>query len=682
MFIPSYVNRTICNSIPISKDLKRFLLNRFRHLVDCNGRKYASDVFKDMREVCLRYRADPHRLLRQEDYIHSFPCKRKGWVRLVFRYMDTQPMVMLDFLKLYCGMQSPTVSVEQSTIDQQEYLETREDHVNPKVPGILSTWLQGICQPPWSEDDVISWIVCLNLESRDQDPWFRFYKTHGLSATAEYQRKWRQILLYPRIISDDEALKSARALTPKPELYKDFDPSSHESRTLEEDYWAFCHIMQKRHSGFAPPVLSDKSIKYLSEIYSKHPDSFNLWDETQDTGRPWCPDPLPSGPIEECVGRVHHIPKKGTVKRRPIAVPNRFIQAGLKPFQMQLDAIVHRLPKDCTFNQGKFDTKISGRVSNSSLYAGSVDLSQATDNLPRAWGWSILITLLKTYSVIGRMFSNTVLGSLKLFEEVASSYWQNGDYKVEWTIGQPLGSLPSFDFLALTHNCLLEALSFSRGLAHSPYCVLGDDVLIFNKNLRKEYIKLMQSAGIPLSLQKSYSGNLVEFAGKIFIKNQLPAYSSDHNPITFNSLFDYQRSTGIIIPYEHLNSSLKRRINRHTVACGLAASDSKRVYNLIQDNIVKSLYHPNILLKNIDENSAFWVELSDGKESEIPDPIMDSGTVTVSGHPVTFGDYGYAEKHGHLQRFRQITLPKWYKDKVRPYTTERLISCAVTALRG
>jgi hypothetical protein len=531
-------------------------------------------------------------------------------------------------------------------------------------------------------DDVVMQFTVFASKDCEQDPWYRFFKVHGAAVTAEYQNKWRSILLYPRLITDDEALRSAKDMTPKPEVYKDFNSLSHESKTLEEDYWAFCHIMQKRHNWYSPQVLSDKAIAYLSEIYSRHPESFNLWDETSGTGRPWCPDPMPTGPIEDCVGRVHHIPKKGTVKRRPIAVPNRFIQAGLKPFQLQLDALVHRLPCDCTFNQGKFDAKILNRVSNSNLYAGSVDLSQATDNLPRKWGWFILITLLKCYSVIGRMFSSTVLGSMALFEEVASSYWLNGDYQVEWTIGQPLGSLPSFDFLALTHNCLLEALSFSRQLKHSPYCILGDDVLIFNKKLRLEYIKLMQAAGVPLSLQKSYEGNLVEFAGKIFIRNQLPAYSSDHNPITFNSLFDYQRSTGIIIPFDQLNSSLKRRINRHTVACGLAASDSKRVYNLIQDNIVKSLYHPNILLKNIDVNSAFWVAITDGEESQIPDPILDSGTVTLSGHPVTFGDYGYAEKHGHLQRFRQITLPKWYKDKVRPYTTERLISCAVTALRG
>jgi hypothetical protein len=355
---------------------------------------------------------------------------------------------------------------------------------------------------------------------------------------------------------------------------------------------------------------------------------------------------------------------------------------GLKPFQMQLEEIVKRFPQDCTFDQGRFDVKISNRVSNPNLYVSSVDLSQATDNLPQTWGWAIWHAIKVTHEITKKPFREFVLASANLFEDACSGAWLNGYDKVWWEVGQPLGTLPSFDFLALTHNCLLEALSFSLGLRHSPYCVLGDDVLIFNRKLRNEYIKLLQSVGIPLSLHKSYTGNLVEFAGKIFIRNQVPAYSSDQNPITYNGLFDYQRSTGVSIPWSNLPRGIKRRISQYVSTCGLAASDGKRVYDLAVINLVKSLSNPNILLQDMDVNSAFWTELLEDDGLPIPEPFLSSGVVAISGHPVTFGDYGYAEKHGHLQRFRKIKLPDWYREKVRPYTTEKILSCASTALMG
>jgi hypothetical protein len=675
----SFVNKAICDSIPISKDLKRYLLNRYRHLVDSNGPKYAADVFKNMSEVCLRYRADPRRADHLSGFLKSFPLKHKGWVKKVFAYMDCQPMFMLDFLKLYCGMGKPLVTVSQSAADQGTYLETRSAQVSDKVPGVLEQWIRFVLGPKPRE-----YLIHRDSLIHPDTIVSRFYRMHGYQMLLEYYQKWNSIFLSVHRTTDEEAIDAiARGRVPVPEIYKDFVISNHSSERLEEDYWAFSYLLRGRPVyPFVNWHLSTESIDFLKSLNSQHPDAFNLWDKTDGSrGRPWQPQSSCSDLYASCVGEIQHIPKKGTVKRRPIAVPNRFIQMGLLPFQMQLDALLRRFPKDCTFNQSRFDVKITNRVSNPSLYVGSVDLSQATDNLPLSWGTAVIQMLIETIEKTRYPISTSVLYSYILFLDASRGAWMNNGYPAYWTVGQPLGTLPSFDMLAITHNCLCEALAFARGLSHSPYCILGDDLLIFNKRLRKDYILLMQSVGVPLSLQKSYEGNLVEFAGKIFIRNQVPKYRSDHLPITYQSLFDYQRATGVSVDFRKLPRKLKRKFLHQIVAHGLTVSDGVRVYRLIQDNLVKSDLDPSILIKNTDLNAAFWVELTSSEEKKIQDPILGSGIVAISGHPVTLGDYGYAEKDGHLQRFRQIELPKWYKDKVRPYTTDKLISSAVAALK-
>jgi hypothetical protein len=347
---------------------------------------------------------------------------------------------------------------------------------------------------------------------------------------------------------------------------------------------------------------------------------------------------------------------------------------------MQLDALLRRFPTDATFNQSRFDVKIVNRVTNPSLYAGSVDLSQATDNLPASWGWAVWDAISDTRDRLGKPFSPIVLESAHLFRDVNQGWWLNGHYPVRWTIGQPLGSLPSFDLLGLTHNCLLEALSFSRALLHSPYCILGDDLLVFNKRLRRNYIEFMESAGVPLSIQKSYEGNLVEFAGKVFIKNQIPRYRSDQKAIGFHSLFDYQRSTGILIDYNKLPGKLRIKFSKTLASVGLPTSDCVTVYQMIQDFLITGDLSPdNPNCRDIDCAWDIYSTL-DTEDEPLPDPILGSGVVNVGGHPVSFGDFGYAEKHGHLLRFRKVLLPEWYKDKVRPYTTENLIKACAHAL--
>jgi hypothetical protein len=473
-------------------------------------------------------------------------------------------------------------------------------------------------------------------------------------------------------------------------MYKDWCQQTYQSESLERDLWLL-NAMQayaEMASDSSEAPISITALDYVLDLLA--PELwllFDRWSNAEDL--PEIPRDFLDGTY---VGHIHHIPKKGTVKRRPIAVPNRFLQMGMGPAYRVLKELLKQLEKDCTFNQAKFDRKIQNRVSNPNLYVGSVDLSQATDNLPFVWGTEIW------EQVVGPQLGSAqpdviqlVSRSWGLFCECSRAPWENDGQLSTWKVGQPLGCLPSFPVLGLTHNLFLESLSLSLGLGHSPYCVLGDDLLVFNRKLRKEYVKYMTNHGIPLSLHKSYEGNLVEFAGKLFVKGAIPFHTPDQSAITFGGLFDWQRASGIQIPYLKLPKKVRDKFESEVVQSGLTRHDAAKVYDLIQMYVVSSRYRQfreedGNLLRELSsllpltraEAKAFGIQL----EESIPDSPELSGIVRVSGHPITYLDYGYADKDGHKQRYRKVQLPVWYEEKFRPYTTTQLIRCGSEAVKA
>jgi len=368
------------------------------------------------------------------------------------------------------------------------------------------------------------------------------------------------------------------------------------------------------------------------------------------------------------VGDIHYIPKGGTGSR-PIAVPNRFLQEGLVPLYGYLKILLGRLSTDATFDQEKFDPVIQSRVTTDSRFVGSVDLTEATDNLPMDW---ILWFVTKNILPYPKGWE-----SLRLFQYLARSQWNNDGYMSRWTVGQPLGTLPSFCWLGLTHNIFLESLSLWLGFGHSPYRVLGDDVVIFSKRLHRNYIREFSKRGIPLSLTKTYSGKLTEFAGKTFIKRLTPFLTPDHNVVTFSNLFDWQFATGIRIPWRNLPRKIHKRITRYT---GKLAMSGQQCYELIQYLAVPSrgsTRHPFPDKKWEDMLVQLWLLL----EEEVLEPDhgqLHTGIIclqdmvgVINSQPLEMG--------GYFRRYYQTRLPEWYRRKFRPTTTDRFFSTAVVA---
>lgn len=689
------INTAIVSAIPIDKHLKRYFINKYDRLVEHNGIKYASNIFKTMREISLAYRADTHRMEKRDFYISQFPCKKTGWVKKLFQYLDNQPYDVLNFLKLYVGMNDPLVTVEESANTEDAYLASREKQVNTDVPVFLKTWLQVIKMPLLTEKGYYHLQHCILVGKHPSNNKYqmktkaglikgkinqkqinllkKFVSWHTYEEYLAYFRKWKDII-HVHIPSDSHLQTLVRDYEPLPEMYCDSQegqgPTLVRSESLESDLYQLASMRYASESYFNEPPLTTKSLQYVEGFLNP-----NLWIIYDD----YLNDPLAyegqkSFIDGNYVGHIHHIPKKGTVKRRPIAVPNRFLQMALVPAADIWERLVRNLPQDATFNQSKFDTKIVNRVTNPNLYVGSVDLSQATDNLPLAWGEAIWEHLFSKH------VSKYVQDSWDLFTEMSQSKWENDGMLTQWTVGQPLGSLDSFRVLAATHNLFLESLAFSLGYGHSPYCVLGDDLLIFTKKLRKAYIREMSNRGIPLSLHKSYEGNLVEFAGKIYIKNFVPRYSSDHAPIGIGNLYDYQRATHTLIPWDMLPSKVRKQFTKLVHSYGVSDNSLiPLIYSLGQWSFLGRSSHPTV---NSDEGmqQEYFNQYYLDEEKPTPDRVNYSGIVNCGNHPVTYLDYGYAEKHGYKLRTRRVSLPEWYKHKFRPDSTDKIARCATKAV--
>lgn len=694
------VNDVILSSIPLNRKMKRYWISKYKRIANNCGTDEAVRKFKQLRVAVLSYLSDPCRKSNLDKYLSLAGFRTNGYLRMLFEYADTQPHYVLSFLKLYSATTESTRTLDQCAGDVKNRLSrVRSQSVTPKY---LRSWLQLVTA-------VSKRRTFKEALRSEKHPYHKLAHTLGYKEWCNYWWGWFDDL--KKGWSSGKASPEEKLVFP--EIYKDYDPKSMHSDSFESD---FADLISFHYSLFTPfgeevSPLKSEELDFIDSFLSE--EIADSLDQVLSGGETPYLDVFAGSTVLSgtYVGHVQHIHKKGGgTDMRDIAVPNRFIQQALAPGAYRLYQVVRYLRKDATFNQEKFDTLIQNRVNNSNLYQGSVDLSKATDNLPASWGFEIIHHLQDVFypdadfdlieAVLGKDMSSLKeeRKSLSLFETVARAPWEDEGYMIKWKVGQPLGSLPSFAMLAITHNLLLEAMSATLGLKHSPYCVLGDDVVIFNRKLRRKYISELTSRAIPLSLHKSYVGRLSEFAGKTYVKGSVPFHCSDHSLITWASLFDWQRATGIRIPWSNLPRSIRRRIER-------LASEMTEKYKVkaphldVQPKLASSSYalaqscevlgagsriYP-LPTDSESEESKRMVEYfmfrEEMKDNQIPDAYTHTGiTMVGNGHPVILMNERYADHDGYFHRFRPVELPSWYKDKYRPCASDSAIKAALAAL--
>lgn len=98
---------------------------------------------------------------------------------------------------------------------------------------------------------------------------------------------------------------------------------------------------------------------------------------------------------------------------------------------------------------------------------------------------------------------------------------EGSDDLVTYRVGNPMGAYSSWASFALAHHYLVFYCCKEVGINWKDlkYSLLGDDILIGNKEIGKMYKSLLPSLGVEFSVNKTHSSpHFYEFAKRIFYK--------------------------------------------------------------------------------------------------------------------------------------------------------------------
>jgi hypothetical protein len=238
-------------------------------------------------------------------------------------------------------------------------------------------------------------------------------------------------------------------------------------------------------------------------------------------------------------GNISVIQERG-YKARVIAMPHASIQIALYPLHQLLNQVLVNLETDCTHSQEDGAT-FAQRALEAGKTVYSVDLSGATDNFPRA----VQIGVLKGLHLDDEAH---------LFDYLSGSEWKlskplsevEGKDYVTYTKGQPQGMYGSFALFGLTHNLVLTEMCDKLDIEPTEsFRILGDDVVITDSLLHKEYRDFLAYAKCPVSEDKCLtSPTHAEFAGFLITKDQITKPAKVPNGNAENGFMNYLKVVG------------------------------------------------------------------------------------------------------------------------------------------
>lgn len=193
-------------------------------------------------------------------------------------------------------------------------------------------------------------------------------------------------------------------------------------------------------------------------------------------------------------------------KARVVASVNWWIQSAFKGLHLSIFRFLKTVPTDGTFNQKLSFDRFLELYSSNHLMSG-FDLSAATDRLP--------IELQKDILIAAGLPGNLWLDILS-FPYCAPFENKEDTSVVRYAVGQPMGAYSSWAMLALTHHVIVHTAAINSSLLlteYVNYAVLGDDMIVNHNVVAAEYLEIMKSLGVSISLGKSVISNrFTEFA--------------------------------------------------------------------------------------------------------------------------------------------------------------------------
>jgi len=230
------------------------------------------------------------------------------------------------------------------------------------------------------------------------------------------------------------------------------------------------------------------------------------------------------GMKEEAAGKV-----------RVFAMVDAWTQWILYPYHRVIFDILKTVPMDGTFNQV---APLAFVKSTKGLF--SLDLSAATDRLALSLQKSLFAAIFG--NDFAENWANLLVGRAyrihikKTFSDI------------KYAVGQPMGALSSWASLAITHHFIVQVAAWRAGFPqwklYTNYAVLGDDIVIGDQKVVKQYLEIMKSLGVECGLHKSLlspKGLALEFAKRTVYKGQ------DVSPVSLKEFYAASRHLGACV---------------------------------------------------------------------------------------------------------------------------------------
>lgn len=252
-------------------------------------------------------------------------------------------------------------------------------------------------------------------------------------------------------------------------------------------------------------------------------------------------------------------------KMRVVAILDYLSQFILRPYHDQLFKLLKKFEQDRTFTQNPFHSW----QGCDPFY--SLDLSSATDRFPVHLQEKMICYLFGNSHPINK--SKLMANAWRNLLTQREFLTPDGESTVKYSVGQPMGGYSSWAAFSLCHHFVVQFCAWKHNLyPFTNYILLGDDIVIKNTKVAKEYMKVMRRLGVEISPTKTHvSKDTYEFAkrwirvrdNKFFELSPMPIkgiYANMHNPfIVYTVLFDYFFTKGnLCVHRESLKLSIVR----------------------------------------------------------------------------------------------------------------------------
>jgi hypothetical protein len=233
---------------------------------------------------------------------------------------------------------------------------------------------------------------------------------------------------------------------------------------------------------------------------------------------------LPTGKLKPLLtGKLAALPEAAG-KVRIIAIVDAWTQTYLSPLHDFFFSILKKIPTDATFDQQGAVSEFA-KKGYKELY--SYDLTAATDTIP----WTLYREVMCPF--FGEKITDTWLALLRNRDwilpkwkdhgaKVSKQLKHEGRTHIRYNRGQPMGAKSSWGALALTHHALVQYAANQVGLfPFLDYLVLGDDIVIANKDVAIRYRNSCTNLGVKIGLAKSFTSceGFFNFASQSFLND-------------------------------------------------------------------------------------------------------------------------------------------------------------------